>query len=214
MNSTSVPLPRNGDRMNPRFLFDFASPNCYLAHKLIPGIEARTGARFEYVPVLLGGLFKLSGNQAPMLAFAGIPNKLAYENLEFRRFLARHRIDRFQMNPHFPVNTLMLMRGMVAAELEGVLPAYVEAGLHYMWESPRKMDDAAILAASLAEAGLPAERLLARAQEQEVKDRLVANTSDAFAAGAFGLPSFLVGDDLWFGKDRMADVEAAIGAAG
>ncbi len=200
--------------MNPRFLFDFASPNCYLAHKLIPGIEARTGARFEYVPVLLGGLFKLSGNQAPMLAFAGIPNKLAYENLEFRRFLARHRIDRFQMNPHFPVNTLMLMRGMVAAELEGVLPAYVEAGLHYMWESPRKMDDAAILAASLAEAGLPAERLLARAQEQEVKDRLVANTSDAFAAGAFGLPSFLVGDDLWFGKDRMADVEAAIGAAG
>lgn len=214
MNSTSVPLPRNGDRMNPRFLFDFASPNCYLAHKLIPGIEARTGARFEYVPVLLGGLFKLSGNQAPMLAFAGIPNKLAYENLEFRRFLARHRIDRFQMNPHFPVNTLMLMRGMVAAELEGVLPAYVEAGLHYMWESPRKMDDAAILAASLAEAGLPAERLLARAQDQEVKDRLVANTSDAFAAGAFGLPSFLVGDELWFGKDRMADVEAAIGAAG
>jgi 2-hydroxychromene-2-carboxylate isomerase len=200
--------------MNPRFLFDFASPNCYLAHKLIPGIEARTGARFEYVPVLLGGLFKLSGNQAPMLAFAGIPNKLAYENLEFRRFLARHRIDRFQMNPHFPVNTLMLMRGMVAAELEGVLPAYVEAGLHYMWESPRKMDDAAILAASLAEAGLPAERLLARAQDQEVKDRLVANTSDAFAAGAFGLPSFLVGDELWFGKDRMADVEAAIGAAG
>lgn len=200
--------------MNPRFLFDFASPNCYLAHKLIPEIEARTGARFDYVPVLLGGLFKLSGNQAPMLAFAGIPNKLAYENLEFRRFLARHRIDRFQMNPHFPVNTLMLMRGMVAAELEGVLPAYVEAGLHYMWESPRKMDDAAILAASLAEAGLPAERLLARAQEQEVKDRLVANTSDAFAAGAFGLPSFLVGDELWFGKDRMADVEAAIGTAG
>ena len=214
MNSTSVPLPRNGDRMNPRFLFDFASPNCYLAHKLIPGIESRTGVRFEYVPVLLGGLFKLSGNQAPMLAFAGIPNKLAYENLEFRRFLARHRIDRFQMNPHFPVNTLMLMRGMVAAELEGVLPSYVEAGLHFMWESPRKMDDAAILAASLAEAGLPAERLLARAQDQEVKDRLVANTSDAFAAGAFGLPSFLVGDELWFGKDRMADVEAAIGTAG
>ena len=200
--------------MNPRFLFDFASPNCYLAHQLIPGIEARTGVRFDYVPVLLGGLFKLSGNQAPMLAFAGIPNKLNYENLEFRRFLARHRIDRFQMNPHFPVNTLMLMRGMVAAELEGMLPAYVAAGLHYMWEAPRKMDDIAVLTAALAEAGLPAEHLMKRAQDQYVKDRLVANTNDAFAAGAFGLPSFLVGDDLWFGKDRLADVEEAIRAGG
>ena len=200
--------------MNPRFLFDFASPNCYLAHKVIPGIEARTGVKFDYVPLLLGGLFKLASNQAPMIAFAGIPNKLAYENLEFRRFLTRHQIDRFQMNPHFPVNTLMLMRGMVAADLEGVLPAYVEACLHYMWEDPRKMDDAAVLAATLAEAGLPAERLMARAQEQDVKDRLVANTSAAYAAGAFGLPSFLVGDDLWFGKDRLADVETAIRTAG
>ena len=206
MNLTFDPLPRNGDRMNPRFLFDFASPNCYLAHKLIPGIEARTGVTFDYVPVLLGGLFKLSGNQAPMLAFAGIPNKIAYENLEFRRYMARHNIDRFQMNPHFPVNTLMLVRGMVAAEMEGVLPAYVEAGLHYMWEAPRKMDDAATLTATLAEAGLPADRLMARAQDQDVKDRLSANTNAAYAAGAFGLPSFLVGDDLWFGKDRLADV--------
>ncbi len=196
--------------MNPRFLFDFASPNCYLAHKLVPGIEARTGATFDYVPVLLGGLFKLTGNQAPMVAFAGIPNKLAYENLEFRRFMARHNIDGFKMNPHFPVNTLMLMRGMVAADLEGVLPAYVEAGLHYMWEEPRKMDDAAVLAATLAEAGLPAERLMARAQDQDVKDILAANTSAAYAAGAFGLPSFLVGSDLWFGKDRLSDVTEAI----
>ena len=200
--------------MNPRFLFDFASPNCYLAHKLIPGIEARTGVTFDYVPVLLGGLFKLSGNQAPMLAFAGIPNKIAYENLEFRRFMARHNIDRFQMNPHFPVNTLMLMRGMVAAEMEGVLHAYVEAGLQYMWEAPRKMDDAATLTATLAEAGLPADRLMARAQDQDVKDRLAANTNAAYAAGAFGLPSFLFGDDLWFGKDRLTDVEAALTAAG
>ncbi len=196
--------------MNPRFLFDFASPNCYLAHKAIPGIEARTGAKFDYAPVLLGGLFKLSGNQAPMLAFAGVPNKLAYENLELRRFIAKHGIEDFRMNPHFPVNTLMLMRGMVAAELEGVMPAYIEAGLHYMWEDPRKMDDPAIFAATLAEAGLPAERLIALAQEQPVKDRLAANTQAAFDAGAFGLPSFLVGDELWFGKDRLRDVEEAI----
>lgn len=199
--------------MNPRFLFDFASPNCYLAHKVIPGIEARTGAKFDYVPALLGGLFKLSGNQAPMLAFAGIPNKLAYENLEFRRFIAKHGIHDFRMNPHFPVNTLMLMRGLVAAELEDVMPAYIEAGLHFMWEEPRKMDDPAIFAATLAEAGLPAERLIALSQEQAVKDRLVANTQAAFEAGAFGLPSFFVGDDLWFGKDRLRDVEEALAVA-
>jgi 2-hydroxychromene-2-carboxylate isomerase len=199
--------------MDPIFYFDFGSPNAYLAHRVLPGIEARTGARFRYVPVLLGGLFKLSGNQAPMLAFANVPNKLAYERREIERFVARHGLAAFRMNPHFPVNTLTLMRGAVAAEAEGVFEPYVEAMFHFMWEEPRKLDDRDVLAETLGDAGLPAERLLSRAQEQEVKDRLAANTQAAYEHGAFGIPSFLVGDELYFGKDRLRDMEDELGSA-
>src|SRR5688500_11317511 len=110
--------------MDAIFYFDFGSPNAYLAHRVIPDIEARTGKRFTYVPVLLGGLFKLTGNQAPMIAFAGVPNKLAYEHREMQRFIERHSLTQFRMNPHFPVNTLALMRGAVAAEGEGLLAPY------------------------------------------------------------------------------------------
>ena len=196
--------------MDPIFHFDFASPNAYLAHRVIPGIAARTGVRFRYVPVLLGGLFKLTGNQAPMIAFAGIPNKLAYERREMARFIEKHGLTAFRMNPHFPVNTLALMRGAVAAEAGGVAEAYVEAMMHFMWEEPRKLDDLAVLAATMVEAGLPADALLARAQEAEIKERLMANTQAAFEAGAFGIPSFLVGGELYFGKDRLRDVEEAL----
>lgn len=192
------------------FWFDFASPNAYLVHRVIPAIEARTGATFHYVPTLLGGLFKLTGNQAPMIAFAGIPNKLAYERREMERFIARHGLTQFRMNPHFPVNTLALMRCAVAAEAEGMLADYTEAMFHYMWEEPRKLDDPEVLAATIAEAGLPADRLLARAQEPEIKARLVANTDDAHAKGAFGIPSFMVDGELWFGKDKLHEVEAAM----
>jgi 2-hydroxychromene-2-carboxylate isomerase len=197
---------------DPIFWFDFGSPNAYLAHRLIPAIEGRTGARFRYVPVLLGGLFKLTGNQAPMTALAGVPAKLAYERREMERFIARYAIP-FRMNPYFPVNTLALMRGAVAAEAEGVFEPYVEAMFHSMWEEPRKLDDAAVLAATLAEAGLPVERLLARAVDQDVKDRLAANTQEAFAHGAFGIPSFLVGGELYFGKDRLRELEEALQGA-
>ncbi len=192
------------------FWFDFASPNAYLVHRVIPAIEARTGARFNYVPTLLGGLFKLTGNQAPMIAFAGIPNKLAYERREMERFIARHGLTQFTMNPHFPVNTLALMRGAVAAEALGLLADYTEAMFHYMWEEPRKLDDLEVLAATIAETGLPADVLMARAQEPEIKARLVANTDDAFAKGAFGIPSFMVDGELWFGKDKLHEVEAAM----
>jgi 2-hydroxychromene-2-carboxylate isomerase len=192
------------------FLVRFRQPQRLSRPPRSSGIEARTGARFRYVPVLLGGLFKLTGNQAPMLAFAGVPAKLAYERLEMERFIARHGIP-FRMNPHFPVNPLALMRGAVAAEAEGVFAAYVEAMFHFMWEDPRKLDDPAVLATTLAETGLPAERLLACSAEQAVKDGLAAKTQDALAHGAFGIPSFLVGGELYFGKDRLRDVEEALG---
>ena len=192
------------------FLFDFGSPNAYFAHKVIPDIEARTGATFDYIPVLLGGVFKLTGNQPPMVAFGGIKGKMEYEQLEIRRFIARHGLDQFQFNPHFPVNTVLVMRGAIAAEQEGMLGAYVDAVFHHMWEAPKKMDDPEIARAALAESGLDAEKLIAAAQSQPVKDRLRTNTEAAVARGVFGSPSFFVGPELYFGKDRLGDVEAEI----
>ena len=194
----------------PVFFFDFASPNAFMAHRVLPSIERRTGAAFVYEPVLLGGVFKLSGNQAPMTAFAGAPLKLAYERRESERFLAKHAITSFRMNPHFPMNTLQLMRVATAAQIRGVLPDLVEAAFHFMWEAPRKMDDAEVLRASLEEAGLPAEALMADAQTTPVKERLLAATQAAYERGVFGIPSFLVGDELFFGKDKLPDVEAEI----
>jgi 2-hydroxychromene-2-carboxylate isomerase len=192
------------------FLFDFGSPNAYLSHRVIPGIEARTGARFVYTPVLLGGLFKLTNNQPPAVAFGNIKNKLPYEMLETRRFIARHKLDAFTFNPHFPVNTLQLMRGAVAAAGDGTLPAYVEAMFQHMWERPKKMDDPEVFRAALIESALDADRLIARTQDKDVKDALLAETERACERGAFGIPTFFVGDEMYFGKDRLRDVEEEI----
>ena len=195
---------------DPIFYFDFGSLNAYLAWRLLPGIEQRTGARFEQVPVLLGGIFKATGNRSPVEAYAGVPAKLAYEFREIDRFVARHGLNEFRMNPHFPVNTLGLMRGAVAAEAEDVFDAYVAAIYHFMWEDPRKLDDPEVLETALDEAGLPAEELLELAGDQAVKDQLAANTRQAVELGVFGLPAFIVGGELWFGKDRLREVEEAI----
>jgi 2-hydroxychromene-2-carboxylate isomerase len=194
------------------FLFDFGSPNAYLAHKVTPAIEARTGVKFRYVPALLGGIFKATGNRSPAEALAGIRNKPAYEGLETRRFVARHRLTKFAPNPHFPVNTLLMMRGTFAAQDLGVFEPYVEACFVAMWEDARKMDDPAEVAETLAAAGLPAQRLLELTQDQSVKDRLMASTNAAVERGVFGSPTFFVGDEMFFGKDRLRDVEEEIEA--
>ena len=192
------------------FYFDFGSPNAYLSHKVIPAIESRTGTTFQYVPVLLGGLFKLTGNRSPAEAYAGIKNKLAYEGLETRRFVQKHGLTAYTANPFFPVNTLKIMRGAVAAQGQGVFDAYVEAVFHHMWEAPKKMDDPEVITAALTESGLDAARLMAGTEDPAVKQTLLDNTNAAFEAGAFGSPSFLVDGQLYFGKDRLRDVEEAI----
>ena len=192
------------------FLFDFGSPNAYLAHKVLPGIEARTGARFDYEPILLGGVFKLTGNQSPMVAFGGIRNKLEYEQLETQRFIARHGLNQFRFNPNFPVNTLTVMRGAVAAGEAGCFAPYAEAVFRAMWEEGRKMDEPEVIRAALDGAGLDGAGLLAQTRDQAVKDRLLANTERAVARGVFGAPSFFVGDELFFGKDRLGAVEDEI----
>jgi 2-hydroxychromene-2-carboxylate isomerase len=193
-----------------QFLFDFGSPNAYLCHRVLADIEARTGVRFEYLPILLGGLFKLSNNRSAAEAFADIPNKRAYDKLEVQRFIARHQLTRFKFNPHFPVNTLKIMRMAVAAQALGCGPQTIEAMYSAMWEQARNMDDPDEIAAVLREAGLDSPALLARAQDPEVKARLAANTQSAFERGAFGSPSFFVGDQLFFGKDRLREIEEEI----
>ena len=195
------------------FHFDFGSPNAYLAHRVIPEIERRTGASFRYVPVLLGGVFKATGNRSPAEAFAGVRNKPEYERLETERFVRRHGITGFNRNPFFPVNTLRIMRGAVAAEIDGTLAAYVEAVFHYMWEQPKKMDDPNVIRAALDQSGLDGAAMLARIEDGAVKQKLIANTEASVARGTFGSPTFFVGNEMWFGKDRLRDVEEAIAVA-
>ena len=193
-----------------QFLFDFGSPNAYFCHRVIPAIEARTGVRFEYLPVLLGGLFKLANNRSPAEAFGDIPNKWAYERLEVARFVKKHGLTAYRHNPHFPVNTLKIMRGAVAAQALGCFAPYVDAVYAAMWEQGRNMADDAQIAEVLAAAGLDGPALLAQSQSPEVKARLIANTEQAHARGAFGSPTFFVGDEIYFGKDRLRDVEEEI----
>jgi len=199
--------------MNPvtvEFLFDFGSPNAYFCHKVIPAIEARTGVRFTYVPILLGGLFKLANNRSPAEAFAGIPNKRAYDMLEIERFVAKHGLAAYRFNPHFPVNTLKIMRGACAAQKLGCFERYVDVVYAAMWEEQRNMADDAVIAQTLQAAGLDAAALAAASQDADVKAALLANTESAHARGAFGSPTFFVNGAIWFGKDRLRDVEDEI----
>jgi len=192
------------------FHFDFGSPNAYLAHLVIPAIERRTGVKFEYVPVLLGGVFKLTNNRSPAESLAGIKNKPDYERLETERFIKRYGITYYRRNPFFPVNTLTIMRGAVAAQKLGGFAQYVGEVYRHMWAEPKKMDDPDVLRAALDESKLDSERILALAQTAEVKEELRANTERSVARGTFGSPTFFVGDEIFFGKDRLRDVEEAI----
>ncbi|MBV8192454.1 MAG: 2-hydroxychromene-2-carboxylate isomerase [Alphaproteobacteria bacterium] len=194
------------------FLFDFGSPNAYLSHLVIPEIEKRQGVKFEYLPVLLGGVFKLTGNRSPAETNAGIKNKGAYQQLETERFLRQHNITRYTFNPFFPVNTLAIMRGAVAAQKLGVFERYVDEVYRHMWADPKKLDDPAVLRAALQESNLPADKLFELVQTPEVKDKLLAETQRAVDRGTFGSPTFFVDDDIYFGKDRLRDVEEAIAA--
>ncbi len=195
------------------FHFDFGSPNAYLAHLVLPEIERRTGATFEYVPVLLGGVFKATGNVSPAVSLRGIKNKPAYNAIETRRFVAKHGITAYQMNPHFPVNTLQIMRGAVAAKRLGVFKAYVDAVYAAMWANAQKMDEPEVIKSALDAAKLDSAALMALSQDQGVKDELVANTEASVARGTFGSPTFYVGDEIYFGKDSLRDAEEAIVAA-
>jgi 2-hydroxychromene-2-carboxylate isomerase len=191
-------------------MFDFGSPNAFLSHEAIPAIEKRTGAKFEYVPILLGGIFKATNNKSPAETLAGVKNKREFHALETERFVRRFGVKPYTMNPFFPVNTLNLMRAAVAAQMEGVFEKYIDAAFHHMWVEPKKMDDPEVAAKAFTASGLDATKLLARSQEPEVKAKLIENTQAAVERGAFGSPTFFVGKELFFGKEQLREVEELI----
>jgi len=192
------------------FLFDFGSPNAYLSHEAIPAIEKRTVASFEYVPILLGGIFKATNNRSPVETLAGVKNKPEFMQLETERFIKRFNVQPYVWNPYFPINTLNLMRGAVAAQSEGVFKKYVEAAFHHMWREPKKMDDPQVAVKALTESGLDGARLLTRAQDADVKAKLIENTQKAVERGAFGSPTFFVGNEIFFGKEQLREVEELV----
>jgi len=169
-------------RPAPQFLFDFGSPNAFLSHEAIPAIERRTGVKFEYVPVLLGGIFKATNNRSPAESLAGIKNKPEFQMVETERFVRRFAVKPYTPNPFFPVNTLNLMRAAVAAQFEGVFEKYVDAAFHHMWVEPKKMDDPEVALKALA----------------------------AVERGAFGSPTFFVGKEMFFGKEQLREVEELV----
>jgi 2-hydroxychromene-2-carboxylate isomerase len=194
----------------PQFMFDFGSPNAFLSHEAIPAIEKRSGAKFEYVPILLGGIFKATNNKSPAETLAGVKNKREFLAIETERFIKRFNVGPYVWNPFFPVNTLNLMRAAVAAQLEGVFEKYVEAAFHHMWREPKKMDDPEVAAMALSASGLDGAKLLARAQDAGVKAKLIENTQSAVERGAFGSPTFFVGNEMFFGKEQLREVEELV----
>lgn len=199
--------------MKLEYHFDFASPNCYYSHKVIPEIEERTGETFDYFPILLGGVFKVTNNRSPMEQFAGVRNKSEYNAIETERFVRKHGITDFRMNPHFPVNTLHLMRGAVFAKGQDYFERYVDAMFSCMWEQGLNMSDPEVIAGALGDAGLPAQDIVAGSQDPEVKMVLIENSNASVERGCFGAPTFFVNDEMFFGKDRLRDVEEEIFAA-
>jgi 2-hydroxychromene-2-carboxylate isomerase len=193
-----------------QFHFDFGGPNSYLAHKVLPEFCAANDAEAIYVPILLGGIFKLTNNQAPMIRYAETPAKRDYEMLEFQRFISKHDIP-FQMNTAFPINTLQVMRLTVAAQHLGCFMPYVEAIMAAMWEQGHNIGDPETVAAVLTEAGLDSAALFEAAARDDVKAELIANTEAAAARGVFGVPTFFVGEEMFWGKERLVQVAEALG---
>ncbi|RKQ69471.1 2-hydroxychromene-2-carboxylate isomerase [Litorimonas taeanensis] len=192
------------------FIFDFASPNAYFAYKVLPDIAKRHNAVIHYNPCLLGGIFKATGNQAPFMAFGHVKGKLDYERLEISRFIKKHGLNKFRMNPNFPVNSLILMRAAIAADNAGTLNAFIDTGMKAMWEDGCKMDDPKVFTSVMSDAGFDGSALLTATQDPMIKSKLMENTAAVVERGCFGIPSFFLGDDMYFGKDRLVAVEEAL----
>ena len=187
------------------FLFDVGSPTAYLAYTQLPAIAEKARASIIWVPILLGGLFKAVGNQSPAL----LAPKSAWMASDLPRFARRYNVP-YQSNKYFPINTLALMRGAVAADEDGFLQEYLAAVFPAMWAQSRKMDDPEVVSDTLITGGIDPEQLFARIGDQAVKDKLKTNTERAAERGAFGAPTFFVGGNMFFGQDRLDFVSESL----
>jgi 2-hydroxychromene-2-carboxylate isomerase len=198
-------MAQSQPRKTVEFLFDFGSPASYLAYKRLPDLAARTGAHVDYAPMLLGGVFKATGNASP----ASIPAKGRWMNADLARWAKRHRTE-FNHNPYFPINTLHLMRGAAGLIDDTRFLAYCDVVFDAMWAEPKNLGDPAELAPVIRRAGLEPEDFRALVERDDVKDRLKSSTEAAVARGVFGAPTFFVGEEMFFGQDRMDFVEEAL----
>ena len=189
-----------------KFIFDFGSPKTYLVYKLLPGIEKRTNIKAEFVPVLLGGIFKSTNNVSPIESFKTVPAKGKYDDLDTERFVKKHDIA-FNFNSNFPINTLNLMRGAIFAQENGIFDKYVDVVFKSMWVDNQKMDDLEVVQSVFLKNKLPVKEIFEGTQDQKIKDKLIKNTSEAVEKGVFGAPSMLVNNELFFGKETLQDVE-------
>ena len=194
--------------MNVDFIFDFASPNAYLCHKAIQNLEKNHDIKFNYVPCLLGGIMKLSNNQPPMVTLAEIPNKMKYEfDTAFNRFMKEHSITKFKMNEYFPVNTISLIRGAIVAQKNDFFDSYVEIILCGLWEQSLKLDSPEALHEILTEHDCHADLVIEGIAKDDIKEELIANTSKATEKGAFGIPTFFVENEMFYGKDTLRELK-------
>jgi 2-hydroxychromene-2-carboxylate isomerase len=188
------------------FFYDFGSPTVYLAATQLPRIAGSVGATIDWRPMLLGGVFKSTGNQSPVV----VPAKAAYMNDDLERFAKRYGVP-FRFNPHFPINTLALMRGAVAYQADAVVSStYREAIFTAIWVEARNLNEPDVIGQVLGDAGLDPAELMNSIGEQTVKDQLIANTEEAVNRGVFGAPTFFVGEQMFFGQDRLDFVAEAI----
>ena len=195
----------------PQFMFDFGSPNAFLSHEAIPAIEQRTGVKFDYVPVLLGGIFKATNNKSPAETLAGVKNKREFLALETERFVKRFAGQAIHLESvlsgQYAEPDARRHRGAV----RGRVQKYVEAAFHHMWVEPKKMDDPEVAGAGrFSASGLDAKKLLARSQDTDVKAKLIENTQSAVERGAFGSPTFFVGKEMFLGKEQLREVEELV----
>lgn len=188
-------------------LFDIVSPNAYIASRALPKIAAAANAEIRWTPVFIGGIFKATENARPML----VKGKGAWMGRDMARCMSEFGGMPFQMNPHFPLNTITVMRGAVAYRDAPFFEAYVARCFRAMWADAEDVSDPATIGRILADVGIDAEAFAARVADQSVKDELKRLTDDAVARGAFGLPTFFIGETLYFGQDRLHHVAADLG---
>ena len=189
-----------------KFVYDIASPNGYLCHKVIPDFEAKHSVKFDYFICLLGGIHKLTNNTPPLIAYAEIPNKSSYFMKEMERFEEFYKIENFQMNPHFPINTLTIQRAALVAEERGILVDYVDVIAKGMWEEKVNLGDKNILINYLNENGLEGSDIIEQTSNDVIKQKLIKNTEKAVEMGAFGVPTFFIDEEMFWGKEALREM--------